>query len=103
MKTINDYQQGDVLLLTGRDKWKGQDRTTKLNATVTCVNYNGNGYVTYLTETGGQGAFKPADIGKHYYGFTVTVEKIGHTDSIPFSPFYLDPRSPEVRRSYMLS
>jgi len=83
MKTINDYQVGDLLVFTQRSN-RGEEKRA---AVVTCINYKNNGLVTFgpppyqytngLMDSG-QGAFDPMTVGTKPFGFYCAVEKIGH-------------------------
>lgn len=87
MNTLNDYKVGDILNITTKDQ-KGEQTH---RVVVFCMNYNGNGYVTFSGTTMGQGAFKPEGIGKDQYGY-MKVEKIGwERPWIPFTPRQGDP------------
>ena len=89
MHTLNDFKPGDLLVMTSRMRRNGQDVEEQRAAQVACVNYNGNGLVTYTPPDGrcaaqegllstGSGAFDPAKVGTKQYGFDVRVEKVGH-------------------------
>ena len=81
MKTLNDYEVNDVLLITETHKHGKETRA----AVVSCINYKGNGLVTIMGYYGlydeylptGQGAFDPKEIGTKKFGFYSEVKKIG--------------------------
>jgi hypothetical protein len=85
---LKDFKPGDRLIITERTT-RGEERRA---AEVACVNYKGNGLVTYagvydnperLLPTG-QGAFNPAEVGTKPFGFHIKVEKVGHQE--PWKP-----------------
>ncbi len=78
---LDDFKPGDLLEIDSRNRNGIETRA----AQVTCVNYNGNGLVTFegdwsrpgLMATG-QGAFDPAKVGAKQFGLVVAVRKIGY-------------------------
>lgn len=87
---LKDFRVGDVLILTGRNKF-GESRNEVF---VTCLNYNGNGLVTYAPMPGsgaGQGAFKPEEVGAKPFGFHCAVEKTDRNVN-PFPSMLRGPR-----------
>ena len=82
---INDYNIGDVLLITHKTK-NGYD--TRMGQ-VSCINYNGNGLVTYESRyssdflSSGSSAFNPEVIGKKPFG----VVSICVINNIPSSSY----------------
>lgn len=77
---LQDFQPGDLLILTTRTK-QGEERR---GAIVTAVDFNRCGLVTFtghaiesLMQTG-SGAFDPEAVGTKPFGLAVEVEKVGH-------------------------
>lgn len=85
MYKLEDFKPGDVLLITSHSN-RGLDTR---RAYVTCVDYNGNGRVTYADLPGsgllgsGQGAFDPTKVGTTEYGLYYRVERTGETYTEP--------------------
>lgn len=78
---LNDYNVGDVLILTSRSNQGEENR----GAIVTAVNYSNLGLVTYTGYkaegcelTAGSGAFNPIRVGTTPFGLVVGVQVVGH-------------------------
>ena len=80
--TLKDFQVGDVLMATGRNR----DGEREGEIEVIAVDFEGCGLVSYMG-TGpkaihGSGAFDPTKIGQKPFGFVVAVRKIGHREHV---------------------